>query len=160
MKTLIVFGAVLCLFSTPSYAQEPRDSADTQSMQTPQFEETVEVRPTVPADINVAGHTYDYFMTFSGPVSVPGATLGAGTYLFRFPLGPGTDVIQVVSADRAQTLAMFQTIPVHDTSRTLASEGEVVLKDAHVKGAPDVMTEWYLPGQMRGYEFLAEHRAS
>lgn len=41
------------------------------------------------------------YLTFSGPVSLPGVTLPADTYLFRFPSRRTTrSVIQVLSRDR------------------------------------------------------------
>lgn len=48
--------------------------------QTPRFEETLVVTATPRA-----GSPSEYFLTFSGPVAVPGVSLPAGTYLFRFP---------------------------------------------------------------------------
>ena len=77
-----------------------------KSDQSPRFSETLVVTATPKA-----GTATDYFLTFSGPVSVPGASLAAGTYLFRFPV-QGATAIQVLKADRADVYAMFLTIPV------------------------------------------------
>ena len=62
-------------------------------------------------DTIVKGAASDYFLNFSGPVGIPGVTLPAGAFLFRFPVGTGTKVIQVLKADRSNTYAMFGTIP-------------------------------------------------
>lgn len=163
MKSLIACCAVVLGFSASTWAQQPetqQSGAEQAQSSTPKFEESIDVRATVPDDVRVAGHPYDHFLTFSEPISIPGATLAPGTYVFHFPLGPGTDVIQVFPANRTEPLAMFQTIPVHDASRGFASTGEVVLKGSDTKGAPLVMSEWYLPGQARGYEFLPDGSAS
>src|SRR5262249_35047312 len=52
-------------------------------------------------------------LTFSGPVSLPGVTLPAGSYLFRFisPIN-SPDVLQVMSVDGTESYAMLHTIPV------------------------------------------------
>src|SRR6478735_4746566 len=68
--------------------------------QPPRFEETLVVTATSKAENTlVKGEPSDYFLTFNTPVGVPGVTLAPGTYLFRFPSGTGTGVIQVLKAD-------------------------------------------------------------
>jgi hypothetical protein len=128
--------------------------AGQQSDQMPRFDETLVVTATPKAGITVKGEGSDYFLTFSSPVGVPGVTLPAGTYLFRFPAGTGTRIIQVLKADRSNTYAMFTTMPAQDVTRSIFSDGQVVMFRERQAGAPPTIKEWYLPGQNTGYEFI------
>ena len=125
-----------------------------KSDQPPRFEETLVVTATPKADTTVKGGPADYFLTFSGPVGIPGVTLPAGTYLFRFPIGTATGVVQVLKADRSNAYAMFMTIPVQNIERSLSSDAQVVMWRERQAGAPPAIKEWYLPGQATGYEFV------
>jgi len=125
-----------------------------KSDQPPRFEETLVVTATPKAVTTLNGGSSDYFLTFSGPVGIPGVTLPAGTYLFRFPIGAGNSVIQVLKADRSNTYAMFLSIPVQDIKRSLSSDAQVVMWRESQAGAPPAIKEWYLPGQATGYEFV------
>ena len=128
--------------------------------QAPRFEETLVVTATPKMDTPVRGTPgTDYFLTFSTPVSVPGVSLPAGTYLFRFPV-QGAKVIQVLKADRSNAYAMFHSIPVQDVKRTMASDAQVVMWRERQAGAPPAIKEWYLPGQTTGYEFIYPKEAA
>src|SRR5262245_38174983 len=48
------------------------------------------------------------YLTFNGPVALPGVTLPAGTYTFRTPSGIDKNVVQVM--DRAGTKSYFMGI--------------------------------------------------
>lgn len=122
--------------------------------QTPRFDETLVVTATPTVSTTVKGEESDYFLTFSAPVGVPGVTLAAGTYLFRFPAGIGTRVIQILEPDRSKTYAMFTTIPAEDVTRSMSSGGQVVMSRERQTGAPPTIKEWYLPRQRIGYEFI------
>src|SRR5262245_50367193 len=52
------------------------------------------------------------FYTFSAPVEIPGGTLAAGRYLFRY-INPenGRNVLQIVSDDGKNVQGMFFVIP-------------------------------------------------
>jgi hypothetical protein len=98
--------------------------------------------------------TYDKltYLTFSGPVQVPGVTLDAGTYRFHLA-DPSTsrNVIQVLSNDGSIVYAMFFTLP---DRRVAATEGPTVtFMEVPVGVAPPVKSLFY-PGELRGYEFL------
>src|SRR5262245_46231492 len=54
----------------------------------------------------VRGGKNDHYLTFSSPVSLPGVTLGPGTYIFR---RPATDILQVLRAEGRQPLVMVTT---------------------------------------------------
>jgi hypothetical protein len=95
----------------------------------------------------------DFFLTFSDSVAVPGVSLAAGTYLFRFP-STGAKVIQVLKADRSHEYAMFLTIPVENVDRTLSTDAHEVTWREHRADAPPAIKAWFPPGRTTGYEFL------
>lgn len=112
------------------------------------FEETLVVTATPKA-----GGTSEYFLTFSGAISVPGLSLPAGSYLFRFP-SQDAKVIQVLKADRSNVYAMFHTIPVQDVKRDLATDAQEITWMKRATGAPPAVKAWFLPGKSTGYEFV------
>ena len=84
-------------------------SADSQTKTSSlTFDVNVAARPT-----RVAGSLSDHVLTFNVPIEVPGASLPAGTYIFR---SLTRSVIQVVSADRRTIYAAFQTTPSYRTT--------------------------------------------
>lgn len=92
------------------------------------------------------------YLTFSGPVQVPGVTLDAGTYRFHLA-DPETsrNVIQVLSNDGSMVHAMFFTLP--DRRVTATDEPTVTFMEVPVGVAPPVKSLFY-PGELRGYEFM------
>jgi hypothetical protein len=98
--------------------------------------------------------TYDKltYMTFSGPVQVPGVTLGAGTYRFRLT-NPDTsrNVLQVLSNDGATVYAMFNTIQDHRA--VLTDEAAVTFRETPV-GVPPAVKSLFYGGEYHGYEFV------
>jgi hypothetical protein len=98
--------------------------------------------------------TYDKlaYVTFSGPVQIPGVTLNAGMYRFRVA-NPETsrNVLQVLSHDGAIVYAMFHTIP---DSRTSLTEEPVVTFKETPAGVPPAVKSLFYGGEYRGYEFV------
>ena len=92
------------------------------------------------------------YMTFSGPVQVPGYTLGAGTYRFRLT-NPDTsrNVLQVLSNDGATVYAMFNTIQDHRA--VLTDEAAVTFRETPAGVAPAIKSLFY-GGEYHGYEFV------
>lgn len=113
--------------------------------QIPRFEEQETVRGTV-----VRGALSDHHLTFSGPVAIPGVSLAAGTYVFRFPVQSAANVIQVLSEDRSIIYAMFMTMP---TMRDEATEQHEVLWEARTD-APPAIKAWFLPDRTTGHELI------
>jgi hypothetical protein len=89
--------------------------------------------------------------TFTGPVSIPGVTLPAGTYLFQIS-SPNTsaNVVQVLSADGQTPYGMFFTLPTYRLDA--ASTPEVQLMEAGPGLASAIKTWWF--GETTGYEFM------
>jgi hypothetical protein len=113
----------------------------------------VAIAMMTPAPVTGA-ETYDKlaFLTFSGPVQIPGATLSAGTYRFRLT-NPATsrNVLQVLSNDGAIVYAMFHTIP--DARTSLTDEAVVTFRETPV-GVPPAVRSLFYGGEYHGYEVV------
>src|SRR5262245_53708061 len=113
------------------------------------------VAATAPAPARASiTETYDKlaYLTFNGPVQVPGATLNAGTYRFHLA-NPDTsrNVLQVLSNDGAVVYAMFHTMP---DRRTTVTEDPVVSFRETPVGVPPAVKSIFYGGEHRGYEFV------
>ena len=98
--------------------------------------------------------TYDHlaYLTFSGRVQVPGATLDAGTYRFRLAdPDSGRKVLQVLSENGSEVYAMFQTMP--DSRRTATNTATVTFMETPA-GVPPAIRSLFYGGQLHGYEFV------
>ena len=98
--------------------------------------------------------TSDYrtYFTFSAPVTLPGTTLPAGKYLFRLADPDGSrKVINVLSGDGKQSLAMLHTIP--NQAPRPPKDAEIRFMETDAKVPPPIKTWWYA-GKAIGYEFI------
>jgi hypothetical protein len=95
------------------------------------------------------------YLTFSGPVEVPGVTLPAGTYRFHLT-NPATErnVIQVMSDNGNIVYSQFHTIP--DVRQTVTSESTVTFRETSADAPPEIRSLFY-GGEHRGYEFVYPH---
>lgn len=147
-RTMVaLFSAVALLGTAATGSAQLR--VDTREQ--PRFEDEVSVTASPRA-----GSSSDHFMTFSGPVAVPGAVLPAGTYLFRLPEN-GKKVLQILKADRSETYAMFHTMQVDEISRGLTSDSYVVTWEPTDDDEPPSLGAWYVPHQARGYRFVYDN---
>lgn len=112
------------------------------SAEGPQFRETVTVKGTL------NGAADDHHLTFSGPVSLPGVSLGAGTYIFR---RPAANVLQVLSANR-RPYKMVTTVPA--ARSTPSDRYEIVLGASAAPGAPRRIDAWFVPGESTGQQLI------
>ena len=92
------------------------------------------------------------YFTFSAPVSIPGVTLPAGTYLFRIadPV-MGRSLVQVRSEDGRTLYAQFFTIPavrpdVPDTATVQFLETRA--------NVPHAIRSYWYPAERTGWEFI------
>jgi hypothetical protein len=94
----------------------------------------------------------DTMVTFSAPVSLPGVTLPAGSYLFKLADSQvNRNVVQVFAQDRSKIFATILAIPAERTEP--ADETVITFKEAPANSAPAVQY-WYYPGDKRGQEFV------
>jgi hypothetical protein len=91
-------------------------------------------------------------LTFSGPVQIPGATLPAGSYVFKLADIPGNrHVVQVF--DKAEK-KIFTTLLALPNQRKDASDKPIVLFSERASGSPQAVKVWYYPGDTIGNEFV------
>jgi len=92
------------------------------------------------------------YLTFSGPVNMPGITLPAGTYRFEL-MDPDSSrrVIRVSDKGGTTNYGIFLTI---SDQRMPSSDEAVVMFKETPKGAPQAIRAWFYPGETTGYEFV------
>src|SRR5437764_635511 len=91
-------------------------------------------------------------LTFSGAVQVPGATLPAGSYVFKLADIPGNrHVVQVFDKDEKKIYTTILAIP---NDRLEATDKPVVLFAERASGSPQAVKVWYYPGDRIGDEFV------
>jgi hypothetical protein len=92
------------------------------------------------------------FLTFSGPVQVPGATLPAGTYLFQLADPDNArHVVMVRDKDEKKIYTMFMTIP---NDRLDTPDNNVVMFRETPSGVARAIKAWWYPGERMGEEFV------
>ncbi len=90
-------------------------------------------------------------VTFSGPVSLPGVTLPAGSYLFKLADSQvNRNIVQVFAKDRSKILATILAIPAERDKP--ADETIITFGESPANTAPAIRF-WYYPGDKRGQEF-------
>jgi len=91
-------------------------------------------------------------LTFSGPVQIPGATLPAGSYVFKLADIPGNrHVVQVFDKDEKKIYATLLAIP---NDRLQPADKPVILFSERAAGTPQAVKVWYYPGDRIGDEFV------
>jgi hypothetical protein len=91
-------------------------------------------------------------LTFSGPVQIPGATLPAGTYVFKLADIPGNrHVVQVFDKDEKKIYTTLLAVP---NQRAEPSDKPIVLFSERAAGSPQAVKVWYYPGETIGNEFV------
>src|SRR5262249_32715156 len=83
------------------------------------------------------------YLTFSGPVSMPGITLPAGTYRFEL-MDPSTGrrVIRVSDRDGSKNYGIFLSIADQRLER---SDDPVVMFGEMPSGPPQAIRAWFYP---------------
>src|SRR4029077_4484944 len=91
-------------------------------------------------------------LTFNQPIQIPGQVLPAGTYLFKLANSDsGRDFVYIFNPDRTHIYATLQTIP---TDRQDPTGQTVITLAEQGTGKPDVLLNWFYPGNLTGNEFL------
>jgi hypothetical protein len=91
-------------------------------------------------------------LTFSGPVQIPGATLPAGSYVFKLADIPGNrHVVQVFDKDEKK---VFTTVLAVPNQRMDPTDKPIVLFSERASGSPQAVKVWYYPGDRIGNEFV------
>src|SRR5881396_2619044 len=91
-------------------------------------------------------------LTFSGPVQIPGATLPAGSYVFKLAdLSGNRHVVQVFDKDEKKIFATLLAIP---NDRMEPANEPLVMFAERPAGSPQAVKVWYYPGERIGNEFV------
>lgn len=92
------------------------------------------------------------FVTFSGPVSIPGKTLPAGTYTFKLADSPADrHIVQIFDREQSQLFATILAIPAERNQ----AEGEPVITFRETPAdTPPALRYWYYAGEKAGNEFV------
>ncbi len=97
------------------------------------------------------------FLTFSGTVQVPGATLPKGTYVFRIADPDAQRVWQVLDEHERKVLAQFFYVRTGDRTISEANHAHgkpVVIFHETAQGVPPAIRVLYYPTDLAGAEFL------
>src|SRR6476646_7969962 len=110
----------------------------------------------ITAFVAAAAHADDWnkktILTFSGAVQIPGATLPAGSYVFKLADVPGNrHIVQVFDKDEHKIFTTMLAIP---NERLEPSDKPVVLFSERASGSPQAVKVWYYPGERVGNEFV------
>ena len=89
------------------------------------------------------------YFTFNTPVSIPGVTLPAGTYMFRVPDPNVRDLVQVLSADGRTLYGTFFTM--RTPLPKAPSKAEVRFLERRAD-APYAIRAWWYPGERAAFE--------
>jgi hypothetical protein len=92
------------------------------------------------------------FVTFSAPVSIPGATLPAGTYTFKLADSPANrNIVQVFDKDQ---MKLYATLLAVAADRVEAQGDPVVTFKETAANRPPAVRYWYYAGERSGSEFV------
>jgi hypothetical protein len=99
-----------------------------------------------------ANATHTMYVTFSGPVALPGVTLGIGTYIFEIPEANGDHrLVRVSSKDRRIVYLTAFTAMV-DRPEGLKRDRVISFAES-VQNAPPRVAVWW-PEDSSGREFI------
>lgn len=96
------------------------------------------------------------YLTFSGPVALPGVTLGAGTYIFERAVPTNADIVVVRDEGRSKVYFLGFTDRA-DRPAGMRDDQAVIIGEAR-RGSPPPITAWYPVGEPRGHRFIYETR--
>jgi pyruvate/2-oxoglutarate dehydrogenase complex dihydrolipoamide acyltransferase (E2) component len=107
----------------------------------------------VAADSNIDQVTY---LTFSGPVQMPGVTLPAGKYVFRYADTALHNIIQVLDGEQRQILGQWFFVPRNRTTEEMsAANGKpVVTFHESAAGVTPAIQFYFYPTDLAGKEFI------
>ena len=92
------------------------------------------------------------FVTFSGPVSIPGKTLPAGTYTFKLADSPADrHVVQIFNRDQTELFATLLAVPAE---RNMPEGDPLVTFRETPSNMPPAVRYWYYAGEKSGNEFI------
>ena len=100
------------------------------------------------------GDTWDRktFITFSGPVEIPGQVLAAGKYTFKLvDSSSNRHIVQISNERQNHVYATILAIPTY--RQTPPDKTQITFYESRIGEAPPVKA-WYYPGDTMGQEFI------
>ena len=96
------------------------------------------------------------FLTFSGPVQMPGVTLPAGKYVFRLADTSLHNVLQVFDGDEKKIIGQWFFIPKNRTTEeaSAANGKPVVMFREMPEGMTPAIQYYFYPTDLTGKEFI------
>jgi hypothetical protein len=92
------------------------------------------------------------YLTFSGPVQIPGATLAAGTYMFKLAdTMADRHIVQVFDKNGTKLYATLLAVPDY---RIDTPDKNIVMFAERPAGTPQAVKAWWYPGDNTGDEFV------
>ena len=135
IRTMLIGAVALSVVQFAGTAVQARG-------QSPKFKEVVEVSGRTHQGIR------ELTIAVSGPVSLPGVSLGAGKYIFR---QPANNIVQLADVN-GQPYRMFITVP---TMRNSAVDGySFVLGPGPNADSPRRILAMFAPGETTGQQFV------
>jgi membrane anchored protein len=104
-------------------------------------------------DSNIDQRTY---LTFSGPVQMPGVTLPAGKYVFKLAPTALHNVMQVFDGEEKHIIGQWFFVPAERTTeeQDRANGKPVVMFREMPEGTTPAVHYFYYPTDLRGKEFI------
>src|ERR1700737_4037484 len=90
------------------------------------------------------------YVTFRGPVSLPGVTLGSGTYVFERVADPRLVLVRDRATSKVRYLGF--TVEVRRPAG-LAADRQITLRESP-KGVAPRIDAWYPSGESTGQQFM------
>lgn len=92
-------------------------------------------------------------LTFSGPVGLPGVTLGTGTYVFErmeSPINPRVVLVRNAATSQVYFLGFTRAV---QRPAGLADDRQIIFKESP-KGVAPLIDAWYPVGESAGEQFI------
>jgi hypothetical protein len=93
------------------------------------------------------------YLTFSGPVAIPGAVLPAGTYIFEMPTSSFSNTVVSIRSRDGRKVFLTQFTRIVDRPRAQAPH--VSFHEA-ARGVPPPVDTWYPSGGDNGRQLIYE----
>jgi hypothetical protein len=107
---------------------------------------------TVTPGVRADDYNNKTFITFSGPVEIPGQTLPAGKYEFVLSDSRSDrDIVKVFDADGSHLIATLLAI---NNYRLVTTDQTVIKFSERPNDRPEAVKAWFYPGKQWGEQFV------
>jgi hypothetical protein len=93
------------------------------------------------------------YFTFAAPIKVPGATLPAGSYVFRLADSyTNRDIVQIMNPEQTKIYATVVALPTYRQEPTNSTV--ITFAASPAAAAPDAVQAWFYPLMTYGHKFV------